>query len=64
MIENGARTKDYTVHFASAREAFNMVAAAIDGKTGTPNDYRNYRLRAIMDEKKLKANVRKQVEFS
>jgi hypothetical protein len=50
-IETGERTGDYTVHFASAREAFNMVAAAINGKEGNPNEFRNYRLRAIMDEK-------------
>lgn len=61
-IENGARTNDYTIHFASAREAFNMVAAAIDGKTGTPNDYRNYRLRAIMDEEKSAASNEKALE--
>jgi len=64
VIENGERTKDYTVHFASAREAFNLVAAAIDGKTGTPNEFRDYRLRAIMDTKKFKARTRKQMEFS
>ena len=51
IIENGVKTGDYQVHFASAREAFNLVAAAIDGKTGTPHDYRNYRLRTIMSEK-------------
>ncbi|MDQ3799635.1 MAG: hypothetical protein M3384_09305 [Acidobacteriota bacterium] len=51
VIENGERTGKYKVHFATAREAFNMVAAAIDGKKGTPNDFRNYRLQAIMDEK-------------
>ena len=49
-IENGERSGAYTVHFATAREAFNMVAAAIDGKNGTPNEFRDYRLRTIMDE--------------
>jgi hypothetical protein len=53
VVENGERTGKYKVHFATAREAFNMVAAAIEGKKGTPNDFRNYRLRAIMDEKKI-----------
>lgn len=52
-IENGEQTGDYKIHFASAREAFNMVAAAIDGKAGTPNEFRNYRLRTIMNEKKI-----------
>jgi hypothetical protein len=51
-VENGARTGDYTVHFASAREAFNMILAAVDERKGTPNDFRNYKLRAIMDEAK------------
>jgi len=58
VIENGERTGDYTVHFASAREAFNMVSAAIDGKEGMPNEFRNYRLRAIMDETETKAKTR------
>ena len=50
IIEHGERTNNYAVHFASAREAFNLVAAAIDGKTGTPHEFRNYRLKAIMSE--------------
>ena len=54
IIENGEKTGDYKIYFASAREAFNMVLAAIDGKTGSPGKYRNYRLRTIMDEKKKK----------
>ncbi len=49
IIENGEKTGDYKIHFASAREAFNMVSAAIDGKAGTPNDFRDYRLKSIMD---------------
>jgi len=53
VIEHGERTGDYTVHFASAREAFNLVAAAIDGREGTPNEFRNYRLQAIMNETKI-----------
>lgn len=54
IIENGEKTSDYKVYFASAREAFNMVLAAIDGKTGSPGEFRNYRLKAIMDEKPQK----------
>lgn len=50
VIENGEKTGAYAVHFATAREAFNMVTAAIDGKQGTPRDFRDYRLKAIMDE--------------
>jgi len=50
-IENGEKSGDYKIHFASAREAFNMVSAAIDGKRGTPNEFRDYRLKAIMNER-------------
>lgn len=50
IVETGERSGEYKVHFASAREAFNMVSAAIDGAAGDPNDYRDYRLQAIMNE--------------
>lgn len=50
LVEVSAKRSDRTIHFASAREAFNMVMAAIDGKSGNPNDYRNYRLQSIMAE--------------
>lgn len=54
IVENGEKTGDYKVYFASAREAFNMVSAAIDGKKGNPGEFRNYRLKAIMDENAAK----------
>ncbi len=50
ILENGERTGEYKVHFASAREATNMVFAAIDGKSGNPNKFRDYRLKLIMSE--------------
>jgi hypothetical protein len=50
IIENGEKSSEYKVHFASAREAFNIILAARDGAAGDPNDYRNYRLQAIMNE--------------
>lgn len=64
-IENGARTGDYTVHFASAREAFNMVLAAIDGKTGTPHEFRDYRLKSIMSARAAaeKANAPENLRY-
>ncbi len=49
IIEHGEKTGAYSVHFASAREAFNLISAAVDGKRGNPNDYRDYRLQTIMD---------------
>lgn len=48
IVEEGARTGRYTVHFASAREAVNMILAAVDGKKGDPHGFRDYRLRTIM----------------
>lgn len=50
IIENGQKTGEYDVYFASARETFNMVLAAVDGHDGSPGDYRDYRLRLVMNE--------------
>ena len=50
VLELGARTGEFKLHFASAREAFNMVMAALDGHNGDPGLYRDYRLRQIMME--------------
>lgn len=59
MVEQGEKTGAFEIHFASAREAFNMTLAAIDGRRGEPGAYRNYRLRAIMDQavSSVSANV-------
>jgi hypothetical protein len=51
VLEVAERTGEFKVHFASAREAFNMVAAAVDGKEGQPGAYRDYKLRQIMQER-------------
>lgn len=50
VMELAERTGAFRIHFASAREAFNMVLAAVEGCKGDPNDYRDYRLRQIMKE--------------
>ncbi len=36
------------VHFATAREAFNIARAAMDGKSGDPGGFRDYLLTPIM----------------
>ena len=36
---------DYRLHFVTAREAYNIAAAAIDGHGGNPNDYRDYKIK-------------------
>lgn len=48
LVEESEKSGAYKVHFASAREAFNIVSAAIDGKSGSPGEYRDYKLRSIM----------------
>lgn len=50
LLEYADGPGNFRLHFASAREAFNMVMAAIDGQTGNPNSYRNYKLHEIMKE--------------
>lgn len=56
-VECGEKSGAYRIHFAAAREAFNMVAAAIDGRQGTPNDFRDYRLKTIMSEPRTSNNA-------
>lgn len=48
LVEASEKSGANKVHFATAREAFNIVLAAIDGKRGDPNAYRNYSLKEIM----------------
>jgi hypothetical protein len=57
VLEFAERTGEFKVHFASAREAFNMVAAAVDGHEGQPGAYRDYKLRQIMDARKNSAQT-------
>ncbi|HKG62250.1 MAG TPA: hypothetical protein VKB05_20995 [Pyrinomonadaceae bacterium] len=54
-LEESARTGRYRIYFASAREAFNIASAAVDGCTGDPSQYRNYRLRSIMEGKDVQS---------
>jgi len=51
MLELSEKTKEFSVCFASAREAYNMVMAAADGHSGPPGHYRDYKLRQIMELK-------------
>ncbi len=48
ILELAAKTGEFDVYFASAREAFNMVMAAVDGHSGSPGKYRDYKLRQVM----------------
>ena len=42
------RTSKFKLHFATAREAFNMAMAAVEGQSGEPGKYRDYKLKQIM----------------
>jgi hypothetical protein len=46
-LEWADRDGRFKIHFATAREAFNIALAAVDGRGGEPGGYRNYRLRPI-----------------
>jgi hypothetical protein len=48
LLELANQNERFTVHFATAREAFNIVMAAVDGQSGDPGLYRDYCLRPIM----------------
>lgn len=36
--------REWVLHYVTAREMYNIAMAAMDGKSGSPNDYRDYRL--------------------
>jgi hypothetical protein len=48
LLELAERSGQFKLHFTTAREAFNIVMAAVDGRDGDPGLYRDYRLRPIM----------------
>lgn len=48
LVNESEKSGKYKIHFATAREAFNIATAAIDGHGGDPNKFRDYALRPIM----------------
>lgn len=50
ILDQSEATGRFKIHFASAREVFNMIVAALEGESGDPAQYRNYRLRPIWRE--------------
>ncbi len=50
VMELAERTRQFKLHFASAREAFNMIMAAVENQSGDPGRYRDYRLVQVMDQ--------------
>jgi hypothetical protein len=47
VMEFGNADGRFKVHFATAREVFNMVSAALEGQSGDPAQYRDYVMRPI-----------------
>jgi hypothetical protein len=43
-LESICRERNLTLHYMSAREAYNVVKAAEAGMTGNPSEYRDYRI--------------------
>jgi hypothetical protein len=50
ILELQERTRAFNLHFTTAREAFNIVMAAVAGQGGDPGQFRDYSLRSIMSE--------------
>ena len=49
VMELAEQTRQFKLHFASARETFNMIAAGLQNQTGDPGSYRDYALVPVMD---------------
>jgi hypothetical protein len=56
-LELSERSGEFKLHFASAREMFNIAMAAIDGHDGEPGLYRDYKLRQIMQGAQAKESA-------
>jgi hypothetical protein len=48
VLELSEQGEDFKVHFATAREVFNIITAGIADETGAPGQYRDYQLQLIM----------------
>jgi hypothetical protein len=51
LLNRSERTGEFKIHFATSREAFNMIMAALDGREGDPHQFRDYRLQQIRKER-------------
>ena len=48
LVMGALESREYEVHFVTAREMVNIVLAACDGLEGNPGEYRDYRLKRIV----------------
>jgi hypothetical protein len=61
VMELAERNEHLKVHFATAREAFNIAVAAVEGEAGNPHMFRDYQLRPIMQAKASQSTCSSQV---
>lgn len=52
-LEKNYAGGDWRLHYVTAREAYNLVRAAEDGKTGDPEQYRDYELKPPLNKRML-----------
>jgi hypothetical protein len=48
-LVSGAKERQESLHFVTAREMTNILLAACDGRDGDPGQYRDYRFKRITD---------------
>jgi hypothetical protein len=48
-LVDGARERNETLHFVTARAMTNIILAACDGREGSPGDYRDYRFKRFAE---------------
>jgi hypothetical protein len=48
LVKGALESREYEVHFVTAREMVNIALAACDGSGGNPGEYRDYRLKRIV----------------
>ena len=53
QLKSYADEHEIKLHFASAREAYNMVMAAVAGKTGNPEEYRDFKIPQPLNKQQL-----------
>ena len=60
LLEMGESSGRFKVHFATGREVFNIITAALAGEEGDPGQYRDYSLRPIWKQEDLSHTPRNQ----
>jgi hypothetical protein len=62
LCEFAEETGQFKIHFATARETFNIAMAAVGGRQGDPHDYRDFLLHSIMESSNRRPLLRSEAE--